>query len=71
MLGAAAMTPFAFSSGQPNPVFPHSIEIGKSGVHMPLVGLGTWLYNDSVAEAAVSHALHLGYHHVGKLSHTV
>lgn len=33
-------------------------------VHMPLVGLGTWLYNSSRAEAAVAAALALGYTHV-------
>ena len=31
---------------------------------MPLVGLGTWLYNDSVAEAAVTDAFGLGFRHV-------
>jgi len=31
---------------------------------MPLVGIGTWQYNDSVAEDAVSKALSVGYRHV-------
>jgi diketogulonate reductase-like aldo/keto reductase len=31
---------------------------------MPLVGLGTWQYNDSVAEAAVTTAFQVGFRHV-------
>ena len=31
------------------------------GVHMPLVGLGTWQYNDSLTETALTAALQLGY----------
>lgn len=31
---------------------------------MPLIGLGTWLYNDTVAGGAVSSAFGLGYRHV-------
>jgi diketogulonate reductase-like aldo/keto reductase len=31
-----------------------------SGVHMPMAGLGTWLYNSSQAEAAVAMALKAG-----------
>jgi len=31
---------------------------------MPLVGLGTWQYNDSVAEAAVTVALQVGFRHI-------
>ena len=31
---------------------------------MPLVGLGTWEYNDTVAGAAVESAFKLGYRHV-------
>ena len=47
---------------------PHSfstptIEI-QPGVHLPLVGIGTWQYNESVAEAAVLTALGMGYEHV-------
>lgn len=34
------------------------------GVHMPMVGIGTWQYNDSVASAAVTEALKLGYTHI-------
>ena len=34
------------------------------GVNMPLAGIGTWQYNDSVAGAAVTQALKLGYTHV-------
>lgn len=33
-------------------------------VEMPMQGLGTWLYNDSVAEQAVTDALNLGYTHI-------
>lgn len=40
-----------------------SIQIAP-GVHMPLVGLGTWQYNSTVARAAVSEALRLGYTHI-------
>jgi diketogulonate reductase-like aldo/keto reductase len=35
-----------------------------SNVRMPLIGIGTWLYNDSVAAGAVESALSLGYRHV-------
>ncbi len=35
-----------------------------ASVRMPLVGMGTWLYNDSVAERAVGAAFSLGYRHV-------
>ena len=38
----------------------NSIEIAP-GVFMPLVGLGTWQYNSSLAQLAVSQALTLGY----------
>lgn len=34
------------------------------GVDMPMVGIGTWQYNDSVAYAAVKEALALGYEHI-------
>ena len=38
---------------------------GLSGsVDMPLVGLGTWLYNSSVAHGALASALSIGYRHV-------
>eukprot|EP00928_Gymnodinium_smaydae_P058626 TRINITY_DN41807_c0_g1_i1.p1 TRINITY_DN41807_c0_g1~~TRINITY_DN41807_c0_g1_i1.p1 ORF type:complete len:347 (+),score=40.96 TRINITY_DN41807_c0_g1_i1:157-1041(+) len=38
---------------------------GISGtVRMPLIGFGTWQYNDTVAEKAVSTAFSLGYRHV-------
>jgi len=33
-------------------------------VEMPLQGLGTWEYNDTVAEAAVTAALDMGYTHI-------
>jgi len=34
------------------------------GVEMPLVGLGTWLYNSTVARAATLSALGMGYTHI-------
>jgi len=34
------------------------------GVDLPMVGLGTWQYNDTVAEAATTIALDLGYTHI-------
>jgi diketogulonate reductase-like aldo/keto reductase len=34
------------------------------GVNIPMVGLGTWQYNDTVAEAATTIALDLGYTHI-------
>ena len=34
------------------------------GVEIPMVGLGTWQYNDTVAEAATTLALSLGYTHI-------
>ncbi len=33
-------------------------------VHMPLVGIGTWQYNDSVTELALLSALKMGYEHI-------
>jgi len=40
-----------------------TVEIAK-GVHLPLVGLGTWLYNDTVAYDACKSALAMGYPHI-------
>lgn len=39
---------------------------GVSGkpVRMPMIGLGTWLYPDAVAQSAVTTAFSLGYRHV-------
>lgn len=34
------------------------------GVHMPMAGLGTWQYNETVAEQAVADALANGYTHI-------
>lgn len=45
-----------------SPLIP-TIEIA-AGVHMPMVGLGTWLYNTSTTEAATKLALDLGYTHI-------
>ena len=47
-------------SASPPPKLPNSIEIAPD-VWMPLVGLGLWQYNSSVAEYAVTKALALGY----------
>jgi hypothetical protein len=33
-------------------------------VEMPMQGLGTWEYNDTVAGAAVAMALEMGYTHI-------
>ena len=38
--------------------------IDNGTVRMPLVGMGTWLYNDTVAEQAVRTAFATGYRHV-------
>lgn len=60
--GAAASVPFA-ELPDSYPSIPMSAA-DKSKIKMPLVGLGTWLYNSSVAEAAVVDAFHVGYRHV-------
>lgn len=36
----------------------------KGKVGMPLFGIGTWLYNDTVAQGAVEEAFKVGYRHV-------
>ena len=38
--------------------------IDNGSVRMPLVGIGTWLYNDTVAYQAVQTAFAAGYRHV-------
>jgi len=59
---AASSTFLAFSAP---PVYKTpTVEIGSSGVRMPLVGIGTWQYNDSVTEAALLTALKMGYEHI-------
>ena len=40
-----------------------TVEIAPN-VHMPLVGIGTWQYNSSVARAEVATALKIGYTHI-------
>ena len=60
--GTAASGPFA-ELPDSYPSIPMSAA-DKSKIKMPLVGLGTWLYNSSVAEAAVVDAFHVGYRHV-------
>ena len=40
-----------------------TVEIAPK-VYMPLVGIGTWQYNDTITEAAVGLALELGYPHI-------
>ena len=61
MLPALALLPLALPSGYPTTPMK---AVGGEEIGMPLVGLGTWLYNDSVAEAAVQLAFSLGYRHV-------
>mmetsp|Transcript_89658 Transcript_89658/g.253976 ORF Transcript_89658/g.253976 Transcript_89658/m.253976 type:complete len:317 (+) Transcript_89658:61-1011(+) len=47
------------------PLYPSIAMRGISGnVPMPLVGLGTWQYNSSRAQAAVAKAMKIGYRHV-------
>ena len=45
-----------------------TIHIGRDlkgeAVQLPMTGIGTWQYNDTVAEAAVALALSLGYTHI-------
>jgi diketogulonate reductase-like aldo/keto reductase len=52
-----ALAAFAGSTNIPD------VEISP-GVHLPLVGLGTWEYNSTRAGAAVALALELGYTHI-------
>lgn len=40
-----------------------TVEISP-GVHMPLVGLGTWQYNDTIAYQAVCNAIDAGYTYI-------
>jgi len=44
------------------PSIPMRGVLGK--MDMPLVGLGTWQYNDTVAETAVTNALKVGFRHI-------
>jgi 2,5-diketo-D-gluconate reductase A len=53
-----AVLSLAFAAGALGAV--KTIEIAP-GVDMPMVGIGTWQYNDTVAGAAVTSALDLGY----------
>jgi len=57
---AAAAPPDWLPAGYPS--IPMSGVQGK--IEMPLVGLGTWQYNDSVSETAVTAALQVGFRHV-------
>ena len=61
MLGLAVLLPMALPASYP--AVPMK-GIGGKDLGMPLVGLGTWQYNSSVAEAAVKLAFSLGYRHV-------
>ena len=49
-------------------LWPARISAGRGGMtalpSLVQVGLGTWQYNDTVAEAATSLALSLGYTHI-------
>ena len=58
-------TSLASALGGLPPGYPSLPMRGVEGpLRMPLVGLGTWQYNDSVAEGAVKTAFSLGYRHV-------
>ena len=61
LLGLAVLLPMALPASYP--AVPMK-GIGGKDLGMPLVGLGTWQYNSSVAEAAVKLAFSLGYRHV-------
>ena len=61
MLGLIALLPMALPASYPTVPMKG---IGGKDLGMPLVGLGTWQYNSSVAEAAVKLAFSLGYRHV-------
>jgi diketogulonate reductase-like aldo/keto reductase len=59
----------SFFLGSAGALFPGDVPVvsikGIQGqVDMPLLGLGTWLYNSSVAEGAVTTAFGMGYRHV-------
>lgn len=56
----------SFASAGLPPSYPSVPMNGVSGqqIPMPLFGIGTWLYNDTVAKAAVEAAFKLGYRHV-------
>jgi len=62
-IGLLALLPLAMG-GLPSdyPTVPMNGLHGK--VRMPLYGIGTWLYNNSVAKGAVEAAFKLGYRHV-------
>eukprot|EP00929_Paragymnodinium_shiwhaense_P090489 TRINITY_DN50681_c0_g1_i1.p1 TRINITY_DN50681_c0_g1~~TRINITY_DN50681_c0_g1_i1.p1 ORF type:complete len:343 (+),score=98.68 TRINITY_DN50681_c0_g1_i1:62-1030(+) len=60
MLAAAAAT----ASASTVPVPTVAIKGVEDTVQMPLVGIGTWLENSTVAEDAVKKAFALGYRHV-------
>jgi len=62
MLNKIALVASALTLGAAEFQVP-TVEIAK-GVNLPLVGLGTWLYNDTVAYDACKSALAMGYPHI-------
>jgi len=66
MRGAAVLCLLSSASAGLPPSYPSVPMNGVSGkqIPMPLFGIGTWLYNDTVAKAAVETAFGLGYRHV-------
>lgn len=61
LLGVGAVT--AAAEGQSSVGAIPTVTIAP-GVELPMAGLGTWLYNNTVAEAAAAEALALGYVHI-------
>jgi len=57
---AFALVSFLASSSMPFAPLNIPTTIIQPGIEMPMGGIGTWLYNDSVAEDAVQKALSLG-----------
>lgn len=54
----------SFVDGKGTKKIPMEYKTIAPGVRMPMVGIGTWLYNASVAKSAVSMALEVGYTHI-------
>ena len=56
----AAFTAYA-AAGLPSGYPSVSMRATNGTIQMPLIGLGTWEYNDTVAQAAVTGAFSVGY----------
>lgn len=61
---AAALLAGSAMAGLPSGYPSVPIKGVRGPVDFPLYGIGTWLYNDTIAEAAVASAFKLGYRHV-------